>query len=134
MKHHILVIDDELAICDFLDHYLTQHGFKVTSTTNASDALRLLDQNRFHFVVLDIVLKECDGLELLSEIKAAHPRLPVLMLTGLGFQEDPLQQAKRRGAVGYLSKSLMTSNLLLEIRRQLTPPPKRRAPAAAQAA
>ncbi len=121
MKHHILVIDDEPAICDFLVQYLTQYGFLVTSSTRGADALRLLDENHYHFVILDIVLKDCEGLALLSEIKTAHPQLPVLMLTGLGFLEDPLQEAKRRGAVGYLSKSLVTSNLLLAIHRHLDP-------------
>jgi len=134
MKHHILVIDDEPAICDFLVQYLTQYGFLVTSTTRGGDALRLLDESDYDFVVLDIMLKDCEGLRLLSEIKTSHPRLPVLMLTGLGFLEDPLQEAKRRGAVGYLSKSLVTSNLLLAIHRHLDPAPGSGAPTATRVA
>ena len=119
MKTHILVIDDELSMCDFLARYLAQHGFAVTTTPRGADARRLLDGQHYQLVVLDIVLKDCDGLELLSEIKTAHPALPVLMLTGLGYREDILQEARQRGAAGYLSKTLTTTHLLMEIHRLL---------------
>ena len=122
MSYHILVIDDEPALGSFLALYLSRQGFLVTTTTRGADGLRLLDEYHFHLVVLDVVLIDCDGLEILSEIKKVHPALPVLMLTGLGYNADALHEAKHRGAAGYLSKTLTTPHLLLEIRRLLNPP------------
>ena len=79
MRHHILVIDDEQLIYDLLANFLTQHGFEVTTTKCKAEAVRSLDEHPYHLVLLDVVLKECDGLELLSEIKSAHPQLPVVL-------------------------------------------------------
>ena len=119
MKPQILVIDDEQPLCDYLDCYLTRHGFDVTTTTRSDEGLRLLDDHPYQLVILDVVLKDGDGLELLTRIIRAHPALPVLMLTGLGFQEEILLEAKSRGAAGYLSKSLTSTHLLLELHRLL---------------
>ena len=122
MAPHILIIDDERSMCDYLKAYLTRHGFLVTTVLYGADARNQLFENRYHLVILDIVLKDCDGLALLSEIRSNHPQLPVLMLTGLGFREDVMQEAKQRGAAGYLSKTLTKDHLLMEIHRLLRPP------------
>ncbi len=126
MKQSILVIDDEQSLCDFLSYYLKRHGFQVTTTIYGADAPCLLDENHYHLVILDVVLKGCDGLELLTEIKNSHPQLPVLMLTGLGFQEEVLQEARKNGADGYLSKTLAKEHLLMEVRRLLNMPADQR--------
>jgi DNA-binding NtrC family response regulator len=68
---------------------------------------------------MDIVLPDADGMEVLSAVKQNHPNLPVVMLTGIGFDEELLQEAKERGAVGYVSKTLPLDQLLMEVRRVL---------------
>jgi DNA-binding response OmpR family regulator len=68
-------------------------------------------------VVLDIGLGGEDGLNLLCEIKARHPETQVVMLTGMGFVEDLLEEAQEKGADGYVSKGLPMDELLLEIKR-----------------
>ena len=124
MKQHILVIDDEKTMCDFLAYFLRRYGFRVTTTIRGADALRLLNAHHVHLVILDIVLGDCSGLDLLLEIKLAHPALPVIMLTGLGYQEDALEIAKKNGAAGYLSKTLAAKQLLSEVRRFCAQPPE----------
>jgi DNA-binding response OmpR family regulator len=68
-------------------------------------------------VVLDIGLGGEDGLKLLCDIKAGHPDTQVVMLTGMGFVEDLLEEAQEKGANGYVSKGLPMDELLLEINR-----------------
>ncbi len=123
MKPRILVIDDEQSLCDFVAYFLRRHGFQVSTSLRGDDGLRLLNEHEVQLVILDVVLGDCDGLDLLSKIKNSHPNLPVLMLTGLGYQEDILQESRSRGASGYLSKSLAKEQLLLEVRRLLSPAP-----------
>ena len=72
-------------------------------------------------MVLDIGLADEDGLGLLSAIKARNPNIQVVMLTGMGFVEDLLQEAHAKGADGYVSKLLPLDELLLAIQRVLRP-------------
>ena len=121
MNHHILVVDDDPSLCDFIAYFLNRHGFQVTTVLDGSAAVRVLDEKSVHLVILDVILQDCNGLDLLFKIKQTHPRLPVLMLTGMGYHEEVLQEARKNGASGYLSKNLAKEHLLLEVRRLLNP-------------
>jgi DNA-binding response OmpR family regulator len=119
MKQHILVVDDEAPIRDLLTQFLTKRGYDVTTAATGAEAARLADEVSLNLVILDIALADADGLELLGQIKAGHPNLPVIMLTGMGFDEDLLNEALSKKASGYVSKTLPLDQLLLEVRRAL---------------
>src|SRR3989442_10423530 len=121
MSEHILVVDDESQICDLLAIYLSKQGYKVSTAASSAQTMRLVDENAIDLVVLDIGLAEEDGLKLLPTIKARHPNLRVVMLTGMGFVEELLQEANQKGADGYVSKVLALEELLLAIERALGP-------------
>jgi DNA-binding response OmpR family regulator len=121
MKQQILVVDDEPQMREVLCLYLTEHGYQVFSAGTASETLQLLDQKRVDLVVLDIGLSDEDGLTLLSEIKTRRPETQVIMLTGMGFVEDLLEEAHKKGADGYVSKGLPMDELLLAIQRAVKP-------------
>jgi len=125
VKKKILVVDDEEAIRELLSSYLGQHDFDIVPAANASEARRLIDEEAPHLVILDIVLPDADGMDLLSAARQAHPTLPVIMLTGIGFDEELLQEAQRRGADGYVSKMQPLDQLLMEVRRVLSSKPAR---------
>lgn len=119
MKQRVLVVDDEEAICALVSTYLTKNGFDVVTAKSGTEALRITENSPVDLMVLDIALAEDDGLELLGEVKEAHPNLPVIMMTGMGFDEELVNEALRKKASGYLSKTLPLNQLLLEIRRVL---------------
>ncbi|MBI4325090.1 MAG: response regulator [Chloroflexi bacterium] len=121
MKQHILVVDDEAPIRELLESYFKKRGYLVTTAANGQDALRLANEDdiKFHLVILDVVLADSDGLELLAELKAAHPKLPVIIMTGIGYEEELLQEALQKGASGYVSKTLPLEQLLMEVHRTL---------------
>jgi len=120
MKQHILVVDDEAPIRDLLAEYFRKHGFEVSAARTAEEAVRMANEASLHLMILDIALPDADGLELLEVIKSAHPNLPVVILTGMGFDDDLVQEAFRKKASGYVSKTLPLDQLLLEVRRTLT--------------
>lgn len=119
MKHHILVVDDEAPICDLLSNFFRKRGYEVSTAATAPEALRLADEVTLHLVILDIALADADGLELLGKVKSAHPNLPVIILTGMGFDDELLQEALQKKASGYVSKTLPLEQLLSEVRRTL---------------
>jgi DNA-binding NtrC family response regulator len=121
MSRHILVVDDESQIRELLAVYLTRQGFRVSTAASSAETMRLVKQSPIDLVVLDIGLADEDGLKLLSRIKALHPDLRVVMLTGMGFVEELLQEANQNGADGYVSKVLPLDELLAAIERALKP-------------
>ncbi len=99
-----MVVDDEPQVRELFSLYLMKKGFDVTSAGSSEETLRLLERKPVHVVVLDIGLAEEDGLKLLPVLKSQHPKVKVIMLTGMGFVEDLLQEAHQKGADGYVSK------------------------------
>jgi two-component system OmpR family response regulator len=119
MKEHILVVDDEPQIRELLSLYLARHGYRVSTTGNSDETVQLVRQTPVDLVVLDIGLAEEDGLNLLVRLKSQSPNLRVIMLTGMGFVEDLLQEASQKGADGYVSKVMPLDELLTAIERSL---------------
>lgn len=119
MKQRILVVDDEPQIREMLSMYFDRHGYETVSAANSQETLRAVAETSIDVVVLDIGLAEEDGLKLLEQLKTQDPHLRVIMLTGMGFVEDLLQEAQQKGADGYVSKVLPLDELLLAVQRIL---------------
>ncbi len=117
MSEHILVVDDEAQIRELLCIYLIKQGFTVSTAGTSKETLQVLQKTPADLVVLDIGLADEDGLKVLAEIKKQHPAIRVVMLTGMGFVEDLLQEAHQKGADGYVSKVLPLDELLMAIQR-----------------
>jgi len=113
------VVDDEASIRELLGSYLSRFGFEVLTAADAKEASRLQAVEELHLVVLDMVLPDRDGLEVLAEFKAKRPHLPVIMLTGMGCDEQLIQQAQQAGGDGMVSKTQSLDEILLEVRRIL---------------
>jgi len=118
---HILIVDDEAQIRELLTAYLQKQGYRVSAASTSEEALHALKQTPVDLAVLDISLENEDGLKLLSQIKIGYPGVRVVMLTGLGFVEDLLEEAQRKGADGYMSKVLSLDELHMAIQRALRP-------------
>ena len=116
-QQRILVVDDEPQIRELLSVYLIRQGFDVVTAASSQETLETLDKTSIDMVVLDIGLADEDGLKLLEEIKKGRPKVRVVMLTGMGFVEDLLQEAHQKGADGYVSKIVPLDELLTAIKR-----------------
>ena len=119
MKQEILFVDDETAIRELLSEYFRRRGYLTRMAATADEARLALSKQRPSLVVLDVALRESDGLALLEDIRASDPLLPVMMLTGLGFDVALLSQALKKGANGCMSKGLPLEHLLTEVKRIL---------------
>lgn len=120
MKPHILVVDDEVVVRDLVSRYLRRHDCEVTTATTSAEAWRIVNEMKVDAVVLDIMLGEEDGIQLLSAIKKAKPKLPVIMLTSMEPDKALVDEAMQNHASAFLQKNIPFERLLQEIRRVLT--------------
>lgn len=97
----VLVVDDDPGVRFALIEVLRDRGYRVVAADSGARALALLDG--VDVVVTDLAMPEMDGLELVSQIAARAPALPVLLLTAHG-SEQLVRIASSRGACGCLSK------------------------------
>ena len=106
----VLVIDDERVIRDLMREILERVGYETLGAGTAQQALALLEAEDVGVVVSDIVMPELTGLELLEEVHARRPNLPVILVTGAGTYEN-LSQAVTRGADGLVIKPFSHADL-----------------------
>ena len=120
MATHILVVDDETAIADLVEVYLKNEGFTIHKFYNASDALACVRTTRLNLAVLDVMLPEIDGIELLRRMKAdaALREIPVIMATAKGTEYDKIQSLDL-GADDYLVKPFGVMELVSRVKAVL---------------
>jgi len=98
----ILIVDDDDRLADMLGTYLRSRGFEVEQRSDGASGLRALSAGRFDIVVLDVMLPDFDGLEVLRRLRV-HSNVPVLMLTARGEDMDRIVGLEL-GADDYLPK------------------------------
>ncbi|HNV85363.1 MAG TPA: response regulator [Candidatus Omnitrophota bacterium] len=114
----MLVVDDEIEICDFLKTFFEERNYKVLTALNGETALKLVNQERPAIVLLDIKMPGCDGIEVLKKIKQAHPLTKVIMVTAIETREK-IEEALRFGADNYITKPLSLEYLEKDVRDKL---------------
>jgi DNA-binding response OmpR family regulator len=121
---NLLLIDDDIELCELLSHWLTQEGFSITACHDGQQARQALANTAPDAVVLDVMLPDGSGLELLKQLRGEHPDLPVLMLSARG---EPLDRilGLELGADDYLAKPCDPRELTARLRavlRRSSPP------------
>lgn len=114
----ILIIEDEPGIVDFLKRGLEGQGFQVLSATDGARGLERALSEHVDLVVLDMMLPQLSGRELLERLHGAKPTLPVIALTALG-EVDHRVAGLDAGAADYLTKPFSLTELAARIRAQL---------------
>ena len=99
----ILVIDDEIEICELLQVVLEMSGHQVRTAPSAANALKCLEEREFDFVIVDMIMPEISGLEMIRIINEKYPRTLTILTTGLQTQ-DVVKQALEQGAYNFANK------------------------------
>ena len=118
---HILVIEDETAIANFLEHGLSAEGYAVTCVADGPEGERRALDDDVDLVILDRMLPGREGLEVLDEIRRAKPGLPVILLTARGEVDDRVEGLDR-GATDYIAKPFSFDELAARVRAHLRVP------------
>ena len=114
----ILVIDDDRTICSLFKDILEDEGYKVTTVNDPHAALELVKGGDYALLFLDLKMPEMDGAELLKQIRAVKPEMPVTVITGYP-ESDLMMKALDYGPLGVMKKPFKGSDILISIRNYL---------------
>jgi DNA-binding response OmpR family regulator len=110
----VLIIDDDVKLCRLVKEYLKPMGFEVDAAHTSTIGLKKALSGDFHVLILDVMLPEMDGFEVLKQLRKKSD-IPVLMLTALGDETDRIVGLEM-GADDYLPKTFSTRELLARLR------------------
>jgi DNA-binding NtrC family response regulator len=117
----ILLVDDETKILNALAAALREDGHEVVATASSREALKLVARRLFDLLIVDNVMPELTGLDLIRELATTAPdgeRPPILLMTAHATVESAIE-AMKLGAVDYLQKPFEIDELLVVVRREL---------------
>lgn len=115
----ILVVDDDLGVCQSLRDLLAEEGCEVVTAGGGTEALAIFDRERIDMVVSDVVMPDLDGYDLFMEIKR-RGNTPVVLMTGYYYDRDHvIKRSRLEGVEGVLFKKPVDPERLKALIRQL---------------
>src|SRR5690242_5225784 len=113
-RGRILVIDDEVDIREGLELLLTTEGFLADTAQNGTEGLRKFSENSYDLVLLDLMMPDISGMEVLEQVRQRDRETPIFMITAYGSVEAAVS-ALKLGANDYFSKPWDNDKLIIEI-------------------
>ncbi|MEW5733773.1 MAG: response regulator [Thermodesulfobacteriota bacterium] len=113
-KARVLLVDDEEPFVATMQKRMAKRDLAVEGAHSGRDALAALDRGAFDVVILDVKMPGMDGIETLREIKARHPLVEVIMLTGHATVQSAIDGMKL-GAFDYLMKPSELEEILAKV-------------------
>ncbi len=113
-KYSILLVEDEENLQEALKLNLELEGYEVSSSYDGAEALKMLRQEHFDLIILDVMLPELDGIAVVENIRLQNIPIPVLILSARNSSADRVLGLKK-GADDYLTKPFNLEELLLRV-------------------
>lgn len=110
-KNKILVVDDEEEICQLTKSFLAKKNYLVLTANSQAQAIELVKNEKPHLILLDMLLGDTSGLDVLRKIKEIDKSVKVIMVTALD-DAGATSQAKSLGAEDYITKPFTASYLI----------------------
>ncbi|MCP4048614.1 MAG: response regulator [Gammaproteobacteria bacterium] len=118
---HILVLDDEPELADFLGDLMDSYGYRTTVLTSSKEALELFKEkpDEFALLITDQTMPGLTGIELVKTLRKLRPDLPVILNTG--FSDDVDSETAKKLGIRYLGKPVSANSLTRAIEELLRP-------------
>ena len=117
-KGKVLVVDDEMDIRESLEILLSSEGYSVDQAQNAAEGLQKMEISGYDLVLLDLMMPDRSGMEVLQDVRQRDQETPIFMITAYGSVEAAVH-ALKLGANDYFSKPWDNEKLLIEIDRMI---------------
>ena len=118
LEPHILVVDDELSMRDFLEILFRREGYRVTAVDRVQKAVACLENDHVDLVMTDMQMPEGSGLEVMRHTQALAPKAMVVVITAFASTDNAIS-AMREGAYDYLTKPFKVDEVKLVVRKAL---------------
>lgn len=118
MLAKIMVVDDEPNMLKLFQTILGKEGFAISTAASGTEALSLLNQETYDFVISDLLMPKVSGIDLMKEVKIHHPDLPFIVITAHGSIGSAVD-AMKAGAFDYLTKPFRKDAIMLVINKTL---------------
>ncbi|MCX6171718.1 MAG: response regulator transcription factor [Flavobacterium sp.] len=115
---HILIVEDEEGIIQFLTQGLEEEGYQISSATNGASGLDLFLNQKFDLLLLDWMLPKMTGIELCEKIRELNTKVPIIFLTAKDTVQETIEGLKS-GANDYIKKPFSFEELVQRIKVQL---------------
>lgn len=103
MSEKILLIDDETEFLEIMSERMANRGMDVSTVASAKEAIEMVQKKAYDAIIVDLMMPEMDGLQLLEKLKKINPEVQVIMLTGHATVEKGIE-AMKLGAMDLLEK------------------------------
>lgn len=114
----VLIVDDEKVIRDGCSRLLTHEGYRVSTAANGQEALDMLAAEQIDLIFCDLVMPVLGGFQVIDEVQAKYPGLPLVVITGHGTVVNAVE-AMKRGAYDFITKPFRADHLALIAKRAL---------------
>ena len=120
IQPHVLVVDDDPAVCHVTGQMLEMHGYQVLYAENGEKALSLFDQydDQVSILVADVVMPKMSGIEATRKIMKSSPSARIIMVSAMG-QESLVMEAIEAGASDFIVKPFKAEDVLSVVRKVL---------------
>jgi len=115
---HIMVVDDEQSMCEFLEIILLRNNYRVSCFTDAFAAVSSLETTNYDLVISDLKMPMMSGLEMLRTVKKKNPATEMIMITAFASTTSVIE-AMKNGAFDYINKPFKVDEILLTIEKAL---------------
>lgn len=115
-NRHILIVDDEISICEVLGQFLRREGYAVSIASSGEEALGIIGNSDVHLIISDIKMPGMSGVDLLKHINGQALSMPVLMTTGFPTLDTAIE-ALKLGAYDYMTKPFHLEEIGEKVRR-----------------
>jgi two-component system, OmpR family, response regulator VanR len=115
--YNVLIVEDEKEICDGIEIYLKNQGYKVFKAGNGLEGLEIIERETLHLAIVDIMMPKMDGITMVMKLREKH-EFPVIMLTAKSEEIDKIM-GLNIGADDYVTKPFNPMELLARVNSQL---------------
>lgn len=123
-RPRLLIVDNEMDVCNFVKSFFEMRGFDVVTAYNGDEALKVLEHIKPELIILDVVMRtEHEGLDYLPRVKKICPASRVIMITGVDDKES-VDSATKLGADDYITKPLVLESLESAVLNKVKAPRK----------
>lgn len=110
----ILIVDDDVDLLSLLENILQKQGYNVIKSLGAKDVIFILNNQKVDLMILDIMMPDKNGFELLNQVKKENINIPIIFLTAKNVARDRIR-ALKEGAEAYITKPFQIEELIVRI-------------------